>query len=66
MGANLKIMGWKKTILASALSIGVLSSTAAAEDKPTEPTKEVHNRLFHAARAADRTGLERGSNRGIE
>jgi hypothetical protein len=39
---NMKVMGWKKTICAGLLSIAVLSSSGAAQDKPKEPTKEVH------------------------
>ena len=35
---NMKLMGWKKTTFAGLLSIAVLSSSAAAEDKPKEPT----------------------------
>ena len=38
----MKVMGWMKTTFAGALSIGVLSSGAAAQDKPQEPTREVH------------------------
>jgi hypothetical protein len=43
----MKVMRWKKMILAGiplivVLSVAVLSSGAAAEDKPQEPTKEVH------------------------
>ena len=38
----MKVMGWKKTAFAGVLSIGVLSSGAAAQDKPQEPTREVH------------------------
>jgi hypothetical protein len=33
---------WMKTTFVGALSIGVLSSSAAAQDTPQEPTKEVH------------------------
>src|SRR6202034_1900207 len=40
--ANMKVMGWKKASLAGLLSVAVLSSIAAAQDKPKEPTKEVH------------------------
>ena len=38
----MKVMGWKKTAFAGVLSIGVLSSGAAAQDKPQEPAREVH------------------------
>ena len=38
----MKVMGWKKTTFAGVLSIGVLSSGAAAQDKPQEPAREVH------------------------
>jgi hypothetical protein len=38
----MKFTGWMKTTLAGVLSIGVLSSIAAAQDKPQEPTREVH------------------------
>jgi len=38
----MKVMGWKKTTFAGVLSIGVLSSGAAAQDKPQEPASEVH------------------------
>ena len=38
----MKLMGWKKTTFAGLLSVAVLSSSAAAQDKPTEPTKEAH------------------------
>ena len=38
----MKVMGWKKTTFAGVLSIGVLSSGAAAQDKPQEPAWEVH------------------------
>jgi hypothetical protein len=39
---NMKLTGWRKTALTGLLSVAVLSSCAAAEDKPNEPTKEVH------------------------
>src|ERR1700691_2600146 len=35
---NMKLMGWKKTTFAGLLSIAALPSSAAAEDKPKEPT----------------------------
>jgi len=38
----MKVMGWNKTAFAGVLSIGVLSSGAAAQDKPQEPASEVH------------------------
>ena len=38
----MKIMGWKKRTFAGLLSVAVLSSGAAAEDKVEEPPKEVH------------------------
>ena len=38
----MKVMEWKKTTFAVLLSIGVLSSGAAAQDKPQEPAREVH------------------------
>jgi hypothetical protein len=38
----MKVVEWKKTTLAGLLSIAVLCSIAAAQDKPKEPTKEVH------------------------
>ena len=38
----MKVMGWKKTTFAGLLSIAVLSNSAAAQDKPQEPTREVH------------------------
>ena len=38
----MKVMGWKKTAFAGVLSIGVLSSGAAAQDKPQESAREVH------------------------
>jgi hypothetical protein len=40
--ANMKVMGWKKTIFACVLSIAVLCSSAAAQDRPKEPAREVH------------------------
>jgi hypothetical protein len=39
---NMKVLGWKKTTFAGLLSIAVLSNSAAAQDKPQEPTREVH------------------------
>jgi hypothetical protein len=41
-GTNMRLTGWKTTTFACLLSIALLSSSAAAEDKPKEPTKEVH------------------------
>jgi hypothetical protein len=38
----MKVVEWMKAIFAGLLSIAVLCSSAAAEDKPREPTKEVH------------------------
>jgi len=38
----MKLTGWMKTIFAGVLSIGVLTSSAAAQDTPQEPTREVH------------------------
>ena len=38
----MKVLGWKKTTFAGLLSIAVLSNSAAAQDKPQEPTREVH------------------------
>jgi hypothetical protein len=38
----MKVMGWMKTTFAGLLSIGVLSGSVAAQDKPKEPIKEVH------------------------
>ena len=38
----MKLTRWMKTTFAGLLSIGVLSSSAAAQDKPQEPTREVH------------------------
>jgi len=38
----MKLTGWMKTTFAGLLSIAALSSSAAAQDKPKEPTKEVH------------------------
>ncbi|MGA7634445.1 MAG: hypothetical protein WCB11_27090 [Terriglobales bacterium] len=38
----MKVMRWKKATLAGLLSIAVLSCSVAAQDKPKEPTKEVH------------------------
>jgi hypothetical protein len=39
---NLKVLELKKTTFAGLLSIAVLSSSAVAQDKPQEPTREVH------------------------
>src|SRR5579863_726364 len=38
----MNVMGWKKVAFAGLLSVAVLFSTAAANDKPEEPTREVH------------------------
>jgi hypothetical protein len=38
----MKLTGWMKTTFAGVLSIGVLSSSAAAQGAPQEPTREVH------------------------
>lgn len=38
----MKLTGWMKTTFAGALSIGVLSSSTAAQDTPQERNKEVH------------------------
>jgi hypothetical protein len=38
----MKILGWKKATFAGLLSIAVLSGSAVAQDKPQEPTREVH------------------------
>ena len=38
----MKLTGWMKTIFSGVLSIGVLTSSAAAQDTPREPTREVH------------------------
>jgi hypothetical protein len=38
----MKLAGWMKTTFAGVLSIGVLSSSTAAQDTPQEPKKEVH------------------------
>jgi hypothetical protein len=38
----MKITKWKETTFAGLLSIGFLSGSAAAQDKPKEPTREVH------------------------
>jgi hypothetical protein len=38
----MKLTGWEKTTFAGVLSIGVLSSSAAAQGAPQEPTREVH------------------------
>jgi hypothetical protein len=39
---NMKLTRWEKTTVAGLLSIAALSSGAAAQDKPQEPTREVH------------------------
>src|SRR5580704_2267255 len=41
-GTTMKLTGWMKTIFSGVLSIGVLTSSAAAQDTPREPTREVH------------------------
>ena len=38
----MKFTGWMKTTFAGVLSIGVLTSSAAAQDTPQEPLREVH------------------------
>jgi hypothetical protein len=38
----MKVTGWRKTAFADLLSIAVLYSSAVAQDKPQEPTREVH------------------------
>jgi hypothetical protein len=38
----MKLTGWMKKIFPSILAIAVLSTGATAQDKPQEPTKEVH------------------------
>src|SRR5580658_8140272 len=38
----MKVLGWKKTTFAGILPIAVLFSSAVAQDKPQEPTREVH------------------------
>jgi hypothetical protein len=38
----MKLTGWMKTTFAGVLSIGVLTSSPAAQDTPQEPTREVH------------------------
>jgi hypothetical protein len=38
----MKVSGWMKTIFAGAVSIGILSSSAATEDKPQERSKQMH------------------------
>jgi hypothetical protein len=38
----MKLTGWMKTTFAGVLSVAVLSRSATAQDKPMEPTKEVH------------------------
>jgi hypothetical protein len=40
--SNMKLTGWMNAKIVGALSIGMLSSGAAAQDKPQEPTREVH------------------------
>jgi hypothetical protein len=39
---KMDVMGWKKTICAGLMSVAVLFISAAAKDKPEEPTREVH------------------------
>jgi hypothetical protein len=51
-GTNMKLTGWMKTTFAGVLSIGVLSSGAAAQDTPPEPTTEV--RLVTASTTRER------------
>jgi hypothetical protein len=41
-GTNMKLTKWMKTTFAGVVSIGVLSSSAVAQDTPEEPTKGVH------------------------
>jgi hypothetical protein len=48
----MKLTGWMKTTLASVLSIGPLSSSAAAQNTPQESKKEVH--LVTASRPRER------------
>jgi hypothetical protein len=38
----MKLTRWETTAFAGLLSVAVLSSSASAQDKPKEPTKEVH------------------------
>jgi len=38
----MKVLEWKKTTFAGILPIAVLFSSAVAQDKPQEPTREVH------------------------
>jgi hypothetical protein len=38
----MRILVWKKATFAGLLSIAVLSGSAVAQDKPQEPTREVH------------------------
>ena len=38
----MNVMGWKKIAFAGLLSVAVLFNRAAANDKPEEPTREVH------------------------
>jgi len=38
----MKVMGWKKTTVAGLLSVAILCSSAAAQDKPKEPAEEMH------------------------
>jgi hypothetical protein len=59
----MKLTGWMKTTFAALLSIGDLSSSAAAQDTPQEPKKEVH--LVTASIPRERQ-IERGPNPGIE
>jgi len=40
--SNMKLTGWMNANIVGALSIGMLSSGAAAQDKPQEPTRDVH------------------------
>jgi hypothetical protein len=46
----MKVMGWMKTTFAGLLSIALLCSSAAAQDKPKEPIKEVHTTDASTAR----------------
>ena len=38
----MKVTAWKKTTFAGLLSVAVLSSSAAVQDTPKEPKREVH------------------------
>jgi len=38
----MKLTGWRQTTFAGVLSIGVVCSGAAGQDKPQEPAREVH------------------------